>query len=426
MARFKTLREVVNITSTEFNDATNKANKYIPLVTLTDDFEMQGAALQLIQQFDGQFDIEPNPPSGQQTPDIPPSLDNVQFDAITEGTPVTGTSLTLSHTVGAGNNRILLVAYQAAGTADTVTGITYGGQAMTKLISSIAPDPISGPGQMAVGVYAMVAPASGANDVVITSSASTDIRGTAISYTGVEQNLATLNKVAEMGFLNNIPRQAWYVNRQSSQSLVVAFGFTNDAANGYAVQKIYTQSCSSPSTANITERGLVSPAVGESKPTQFGGGLWNGCFYFPGTGTPDFARGSISVSLPPAIIPGQEGYTYNPSDNSIDLAVIDSDGNLVEGMSSLLPSIANETGPTTVPRHLRVDIHGNENIATSPDRSYLVDGKPLTLVAYLGTRLGTEAERFTYRRDFNLVTDPNTEGNLRVTFSWIDFTGTET
>lgn len=64
---------------------------------------------------------------------------------------------------------------------DKITGITYNGVAMTQ--------------QKKQGVnvnqylylYDLVAPATGANNVVITSSSSTDIGGKANSYTGVKQ-----------------------------------------------------------------------------------------------------------------------------------------------------------------------------------------------------------------------------------------------
>ena len=55
----------------------------------------------------------------------------IEFDNATTPAFVTATSLTYSHTCGAGSNRILFVGVWGDTTSDAITGVTYGGSAMT-------------------------------------------------------------------------------------------------------------------------------------------------------------------------------------------------------------------------------------------------------------------------------------------------------
>lgn len=105
----------------------------------------------------------------------------IAFDAVVSNTSITATSLTYSHTC-TGSNRMLFVAH-LSNTGDFSTGVTYNGVAMTQV------------SKKQVGVtaawtylYALFAPATGANNVVISVSSSTLIYGTSVSYTGVTQS----------------------------------------------------------------------------------------------------------------------------------------------------------------------------------------------------------------------------------------------
>lgn len=107
---------------------------------------------------------------------------SLAFDAVTEDLQ-DGASITFSHTC-TGSDRILYVCCGQNANTETVTSITYGGVAMTKIIE--------GTTSAYAVIYGLVAPATGANDVVITWS---DAPGSgkqahfAISFTGAHQEI---------------------------------------------------------------------------------------------------------------------------------------------------------------------------------------------------------------------------------------------
>lgn len=93
-----------------------------------------------------------------------------------------GTSKTFSYTVGSGSDRMLFVNVHTD--SNVVTGVTYNGVAMTKVLG-FATDFYN-------TIWALVAPATGANNVVITCSSSVNIIPMAISYSGCDQNTPTI------------------------------------------------------------------------------------------------------------------------------------------------------------------------------------------------------------------------------------------
>jgi hypothetical protein len=97
-------------------------------------------------------------------------------------------SLTFSHTTS-GSNRLLVVGVHTVdANSRTITGVTYNGVAMTSLYE------YSAFSQRRTGMFYLINPASGANNVVITLSGATaspgTIEGAAISFTGVFQTAA--------------------------------------------------------------------------------------------------------------------------------------------------------------------------------------------------------------------------------------------
>lgn len=103
------------------------------------------------------------------------------FDAVTSGQANGGGPFTFSHTTS-GSNRVLVVGFVIyAGGSFTVTGITYNGVAMTAIPSSAIT------GTYAVGLYGLIAPASGANTVSISVSGNVEIGFGAMSFTGADQ-----------------------------------------------------------------------------------------------------------------------------------------------------------------------------------------------------------------------------------------------
>ena len=91
-----------------------------------------------------------------------------------------GTSLTFSHTCS-GSDRILYV--MAFTRSDVTTGVTYGGVAMSQVGTTITE------GTDRYSIWQLIAPATGANNVVITGGASTSlVIGCSQSYNGAKQS----------------------------------------------------------------------------------------------------------------------------------------------------------------------------------------------------------------------------------------------
>jgi len=104
----------------------------------------------------------------------------IAFDSSTGGDYVAGsTSLTFSHTCS-GDDRALFVSILTNTDADTVTGVTYDGDSMTRVDAFLGKNYYH-------YVYELANPSSGSNNVVISTDTSLNIFGCATSYTGVDQ-----------------------------------------------------------------------------------------------------------------------------------------------------------------------------------------------------------------------------------------------
>ena len=96
-------------------------------------------------------------------------------------------SLSFSHTVYSGDNRLLMVgistgaSYSNGTNASTVSSVTYGGMTMT-LVGSV-----NAGGHVRTFMYALVNPAVGTANVVVSTSASRPVVAGATSFTGVDQ-----------------------------------------------------------------------------------------------------------------------------------------------------------------------------------------------------------------------------------------------
>lgn len=94
------------------------------------------------------------------------------------------TSKTASHTCSSGSNRVLLVSVAGNNTtSDVITGATYNGVSMTL----IAKHGHGGGNSRYTYLYGLLAPATGANNIVVSASSSTYIFICAADYTGVKQ-----------------------------------------------------------------------------------------------------------------------------------------------------------------------------------------------------------------------------------------------
>lgn len=90
----------------------------------------------------------------------------------------TGTTYTKSYTCGSGSDR-MLYAFVYVGTNVTPTSVTYAGAAMSLIASSV--------GTPSVFLYGIAAPASGANNLVVTTATSQTVVVDVCSYAGVKQ-----------------------------------------------------------------------------------------------------------------------------------------------------------------------------------------------------------------------------------------------
>lgn len=191
----------------------------------------------------------------------------IAFDAASSGTRVTGaTSLTFAHTC-TGSDRILLVGCHTETTTDQVSGVTYAGVAMTRVGTVVTG------GSERDYLYALVNPATGSNNVVVSTGSSAAITGSAASYTGAKQS-----------------GQPDASNTGSSGSAATfALSVTTVADNCWVVSTVSTSAASATAGASTTRRtnpspaygalfdsnGVVSPA-GSRTLNHAGSGVWGG------------------------------------------------------------------------------------------------------------------------------------------------------
>jgi cysteine-rich repeat protein len=112
-------------------------------------------------------------------------LSDITVDSSSETTSDTSTSITLSHTINSGSNRILIVGVtrEEVGTNRSISSVTYDGVAMT-----LASETQTGDGDNRVDQYYLVAPNVGTANVVVTFSGQVDASAvTADSFFGVAQ-----------------------------------------------------------------------------------------------------------------------------------------------------------------------------------------------------------------------------------------------
>ena len=104
----------------------------------------------------------------------------VTVDAVSE-TNVNDTVMTWRHTVGAVSDGLLLVGVSIRDATKTVTGVTYGGQALTLLGTRNSDD-----NSVRIELWYLLAPAAGTADVTVTLSTKGKMVGGAVSYGGVD------------------------------------------------------------------------------------------------------------------------------------------------------------------------------------------------------------------------------------------------
>src|SRR5213083_3560675 len=107
---------------------------------------------------------------------------SISVESTSSASAKAASSLTWSHTVGSSLNRILMVGVSNNNTTRTVSGVTYGGTALTRVGFQNAPGT-----QNRIELWSLIAPSPGTANVVVTFSGSVDSVGGAIVFSGVDQ-----------------------------------------------------------------------------------------------------------------------------------------------------------------------------------------------------------------------------------------------
>jgi hypothetical protein len=101
----------------------------------------------------------------------------------TGGSASNASSITYSHTVAASDPALAIYVFAGDRQSQTLTGITYAGVACTSLQNSTA---TPGGGRI-LALFSKTAPATGANNVVVTFSGGVYADAQSLSYTGADQ-----------------------------------------------------------------------------------------------------------------------------------------------------------------------------------------------------------------------------------------------
>lgn len=164
----------------------------------------------------------------------------IAIDAIVTGQTATAvSSVTYAHTV-AGSNRLLtvMVMLQRSGAAtSTISGVTYNGVAMTQ-----ATQEHTYSNTILTAVYYLIAPATGANNVVVTlsSAVTTDIVVGSVSLTGVAQTTPLNGTFATGNF-----------------SSPATSTLTTTQANSWLIGSLYTYVASTAGTGETKMYGVT-------------------------------------------------------------------------------------------------------------------------------------------------------------------------
>lgn len=170
----------------------------------------------------------------------------IALDNTSQG-DTTGTSLTFSHTNTAGN---LLVVTCGVPASDLITGVTYNGTSLTLVdkIASPAPD-----GRWCYMFY-LVNPATGAHNVVVSSSSSDFLYANAASYTGAKTTGQP--EASATGTTSSSTSSTATVTTTATDAWTVATFRTNDGA--------FPTVTSSPSGAVVRRTGDSAGALYDS------------------------------------------------------------------------------------------------------------------------------------------------------------------
>jgi hypothetical protein len=174
------------------------------------------------------------------------------FSAATTGQDAFTDVLTFSHTTS-GADRLLLVGVTCVNA--TISSVTYNGVGMTAVES----------GGASIRLYALVAPATGANNVVVTLSTDEAVCAVAASYTGVDQTTG-YNGVQSSATGDGSPS---LTVTSAAGNLVV--GMSGIIDNSGLTPPVHTVGAGQTSRGNLAEGGvymMLSDEAGDTSVTH--------------------------------------------------------------------------------------------------------------------------------------------------------------
>jgi hypothetical protein len=163
---------------------------------------------------------------------------------------------TWSHTVGTGNNRILVVSTANPGTSVAVSSVTYGGTALTRLSQNLSAG-------ASTEIWYLLNPPSGTATVSVSLASSAKFAGGSVSYRNVHQTTPFGTPVAATGsggaislLVSNTRPVDWIIDSvaiQTSNTLTPTSPQTQRWHNG--------STGSGPSTGKVTSAGSTLPGT---------------------------------------------------------------------------------------------------------------------------------------------------------------------
>lgn len=228
----------------------------------------------------------------------------IAIDATTQGSIAGAASLTISHTVGSGSDRVLYVFVMGQNSTDLMASgtVTYGGTSMGSPLQSVLE---LGNGSNFMRVFRMTAPTSGTANVVITPSASAYIHAYCVSLTGVDQTTPE-------GTINTSPASGPAATSDTPISTTVTLG-----TDGMAIDMLTRRAASSSLTPDASQTRLGTEQTGGAIATS-------GCSYKTGSGSTTMTWthagvGNLSHLVVPVNAAAGGGYTLNCDQGSYTL-----------------------------------------------------------------------------------------------------------
>jgi hypothetical protein len=174
----------------------------------------------------------------------------VAFDASASSKSNSANSLTFSHTTGTGSDRILIVSVgiQFPGTT-TINSVTYNAIALTRLSANVK-------ATIAVEMWYLIAPPSGAHNVVISLSGATAVTGGSQSFNNVDPSSPFGTTVSNSGngtTASVVVSSA--VNQMVVDAVITAF---NAVTVGAGQTQNYNQATTNNKGAGSMEAGAAS------------------------------------------------------------------------------------------------------------------------------------------------------------------------